>query len=291
MPNLYAVNLDNLPLGELKRTVIGDWAKQAALAYKTWQLKQNPKKRFSRTALQRYSFRLQAILDKKCKGNVKYMQAILNFALTSPKYKTEALRGPHRLPNYWKSIVFDYERSTTESTRRKEDRQSQKRSEPVAPERHSSVLEPTSVKDNSVGNTSVGAPPAAVLNKSQKAGEGCNPSLSASLGNATGPHTIPIKAQLRASEQEQRRADRKAKKQADADAAFMAAKQIYEREVREAKQKAAVEGAKIPTIAEMKATIPTLAEMKATFARYTDKGGCSTEEYELLKKQIEFLES
>jgi hypothetical protein len=111
MPNAYSLKLDALPMDEdaLKRTVPSDWARASALVYRNMMLRASPKRRFSKTALQRFAFVLETILNKYCKGDVKRMNAILSFALNSPKYRNEVLRGPHRLKHYWRSIIFDME--------------------------------------------------------------------------------------------------------------------------------------------------------------------------------------
>jgi hypothetical protein len=110
LPNAYSVNLERLPLGEARRTIVSQTGKNAAMAYKQAMMRANPKRRFSKTFLQRAAFVLQGIIDKKCGGDLKKFSRVLQFAFDSPIHRAQMLLGPHRFKKNWSAIIFSMER-------------------------------------------------------------------------------------------------------------------------------------------------------------------------------------
>jgi hypothetical protein len=108
-PNKYFVLLEKLPLEEkLRRTVVSDAAVMLAKNYMNEQRKAKPKRIFRKGTEQRYSYRLQTLLDK-CGGDEQLLRQRLRFALGSEKYRAAALRGPHIIRRNWKSLTADYD--------------------------------------------------------------------------------------------------------------------------------------------------------------------------------------
>jgi len=117
LPNRMLVVLDKLPLsGELRRTIVSEEMRQIALHYKLILVKIKPNRRFAKGALQRFAFRLQSLLDKKCAGDANLLANVINFAFASPMYHKKALRGPHELRRNWKTLFSDYTKSKQAQT-------------------------------------------------------------------------------------------------------------------------------------------------------------------------------
>jgi hypothetical protein len=105
--NLYTVQLEKLPLGDLIRTVVSAEAKQIAYSY--GQAVRIPnKKKFMRNWLQQWAFQVQKLLRRTNNDKTKLL-ALINFALSSQKYCSRASQGPSGLRKCWRDLVADHE--------------------------------------------------------------------------------------------------------------------------------------------------------------------------------------
>jgi len=103
-PNRYFVMLDKLPIHvELRCAAVSEEAKDVAKRFLSYQRKAQPKRIFRKGCEQRYGYRFQSLL-KKCNGDKELLIAVLNFAVTHPAFRTQALAGPHKLRKSWRSL-------------------------------------------------------------------------------------------------------------------------------------------------------------------------------------------
>jgi len=104
--NLYTVQLERLPVGDLSRTVVSEDARTLA-----WQfgqvLKVTLKKKLMRNWLQQWAFQMQKLI-KKTGGDVELTRAIVNFAVRHPLYCQKAKRGPGELKKHWRTLTVEY---------------------------------------------------------------------------------------------------------------------------------------------------------------------------------------
>ena len=88
--NLYQVDLEKLPIADLKRTVVSQDAKNLALQLGRQFKVDNRKGKHNRGWVQRWSFIVQGLIDRSG-GDIKHVYDVVNFAWQHPDY-TEKVR-------------------------------------------------------------------------------------------------------------------------------------------------------------------------------------------------------
>lgn len=121
--NRYTVLLDRLPVAEeVKRTVINDRMRTLAVNYakfiKPYGKKGRPR-RFTKANYQRMAFCLQQFLAR-CDGDEVLLVRIVNFAVTDPRYRSKAIRGPHFLRRDFAKMLAEVKQKSAESPSAKE---------------------------------------------------------------------------------------------------------------------------------------------------------------------------
>jgi hypothetical protein len=112
--NRYTVQLEKLPVGDLRRTVVSPDAKRIALQYGQ-NVKVMTRKKFMRNWLQQWSFQVQKLIDRTG-GDAKTVSDIINFALRHPGHYKSAMRGPSELRKRWSVLRAEYEKHARAQT-------------------------------------------------------------------------------------------------------------------------------------------------------------------------------
>jgi hypothetical protein len=110
-PSIYTVLIDKLPVAdELKRTIVSPAMTTLAVQYSlaTKVSISGKRRRFTKSHLQRMAFTLQTFLEKHCDGDEGLLRGAVNFALSHPKYRVKANRGPHDLRRVFRKLLVEF---------------------------------------------------------------------------------------------------------------------------------------------------------------------------------------
>ena len=105
--NLYQVDLEKLPIADLKRTVVSEDAKNLTIQLGRQFKADNRKGKHNRGWVQRWSFIMQGLIDR-AGGDIQYVYDVVNFAWTHPDYIEKVKEGPPALKRVWRKLNAAY---------------------------------------------------------------------------------------------------------------------------------------------------------------------------------------
>jgi hypothetical protein len=105
--NLYQVDLDKLPIADLKRTMVSPDAKNLAIQLGRQFKVDNRKGKHNRGWVQKWSFIVQGLIDRSG-GDIKHVYDVVNFAWAHPDYTKKVAEGPAALKSVWRKLTAAY---------------------------------------------------------------------------------------------------------------------------------------------------------------------------------------
>lgn len=111
--NNYTIDIEKLPIGDLRRTVISDDMLKLAAEYKTASnlvVKRQPRRGWQ----QKYAFTFAHLLAKRCNNDEQALREVLNFVLKNAAhghalYRNILKDGPHKVKRNWQKIMTAYD--------------------------------------------------------------------------------------------------------------------------------------------------------------------------------------
>jgi hypothetical protein len=108
--NKYCVMLDRLPLEDLSRTVVSSPALKMAQSYYKALIMYRIRRKLPKRWVQQAAFTIQKLIDRTG-GDAHRVAAVINYALSSPRYRGKANKGPHELKRVWRDLLADFDAS------------------------------------------------------------------------------------------------------------------------------------------------------------------------------------